>query len=62
VKQNGSLSLMPCSELKAIEFIYTVFGNVMDASTGFSNSLKSRARLPDARPMATFHHATSKNS
>jgi hypothetical protein len=39
-KQDGSLSLMPYGELKTIEFIYTVFGNVMDASTSFANSIE----------------------
>lgn len=39
-KQDGSLSLMPYGELKAIEFMYTVFGNVMDASTSFGNSIE----------------------
>jgi hypothetical protein len=32
VKQNGSMDLMPYEELEIDNFLYTVFGNVMDAA------------------------------
>ncbi len=48
-KQDGSLSLMPYGELKAIEFVYTVFGNVMDAATSFAISIEV-ARAIAKRP------------
>ncbi len=44
-KENGSLNLMPYQELKANAFLYTVFGNVMEAATAFSSAVEVAGAL-----------------
>jgi hypothetical protein len=50
VKQNGTLSLMSYEEQKAYVFVYTVFGNVMDAATAFNTAIEVAGAIARRAP------------
>jgi hypothetical protein len=50
VKQNGTLNLMPYEEQKAYVFVYTVFGNVMDAATNFNTAIEVAGAIARRAP------------
>lgn len=45
LRQSGSLDLFPYEELKSDNFLYTVFGSVMDAATAFNTEIEVAAAI-----------------
>jgi hypothetical protein len=50
VRQNGSLDMFPYEELKLDNYLYTVFGSIMDAATSFNTQIEIAAAIAKRSP------------